>query len=131
MSLADAFPDIESELVSGLPSLLVAPGGETISAGTVTPDDLEEVVPYVRVTVIDDPDDGITRRATVTFEHFAASRATAYALGEQTRGILLSKRAIGGLLIDKVLTVSGPKRVPWDNQNLRRFLSTYRISTRR
>ena len=80
---------------------------------------------------MDDPDDGYTRQALVDIDIFATTRAVAYALGEQTRGLMLSLRRLGGVTIDRTLTVSGPKRVPWDNTNLRRVLATYRISTRR
>lgn len=133
MSLTDPFPDVETELILGLPPLLVIDGGGTIKAGSVTDNNLTVDVSagaFMRVGVLDDVGDHLTRRLTVDIEHFAATRRVAYALAEQTRGIFLSKRAIGGLLVDSV-TVSGPKRVPWDNTNIRRFLATYRISTRR
>lgn len=132
--LEGAFPDIETALIEGLPPLLVVPGGGVVKAGSVTDSKLTDYVAagaFMRVGVIGGGDDGFTRRAEVDIEHFAASRARAYALAEQTRGILLSKRTIGGVVIDRLVTVSEPKRVPWDNVNIRRFLTTYRISTRR
>lgn len=130
-TLRDPFPDIEKALVEGLPPLLVVSGGGTVRAGTTLPSDLDAKLPFLRVTLVDDPDDAFTRQALVDIDIFAASRAVAYALGEQTRGLMLSLRRLGGVTIDQTLTVSGPKRVPWDNTNLRRVLATYRISTRR
>lgn len=127
----DPFPDIETALVNGLPPLLVVPGGGTVSAGTTTPSNLDARLPFLRVTLVEDPDDGVTRQATVDIDIFGGTRAVAYALGEQTRGLMLSLRRLDGVTIDRVLTVSGPKRVPWDNTNIRRVLATYRISTRR
>jgi len=127
-------PVIETPLSWGLPPLFGVPGGGVVKAGSVTDSKLTEHVAsggFMRVGVVGGGDDGFTRRAEVDIEHFAATRSAAYALAEQTRGILLSKRTIGGVVIDRLVTVSEPKRVPWDNSNIRRFLATYRISTRR
>lgn len=130
-TLRGPFPDIETALVNGLPPLLVVSGGGSVTAGTTTPSNLDAKLPFLRVSVVEDPDDGYTRQATVDIDIFGATRAVAYALGEQTRGLMLSLRRLDGVTLDRVLTVSGPKRVPWDNTNIRRVLATYRISTRR
>lgn len=134
MSLADPFPDAEGRLAVALPPLLTHPTGGTITSGTVTDSKLDQYVTagaFLRVGVVDSSDDGITQRVLVDIEIFAASRAVAYALAEQIRGIMLSRREFDGMLVDQARTVSGPKRVPWDNNNIRRFLVTSRISTRR
>lgn len=135
MSMAEPFPDVELALVTGIPAALADAGFADVTAGDSTPSNLEAraATGFVRVGIVADPDDAITRRATVDVECFATTRARGYALGEAIRGIMLSRRAVGGMLLDRVETVSGPKRVPWDenNEKIRRFLATYRISTRR
>lgn len=139
------FPPLEDALRVGLPQLLngqIVPVGYPnavdteltgITAGTSIPSDLASraVAGYVRPTVLDDPDDGITRIATVDIEVFCTRYDRGKAIAERIRGILLSERRVGGALLDR-RTTSGPKEVRWaDNDNVRRFLSTHRISTRR
>lgn len=137
------FPDVLRGLYTGLPVLL---NGTTISingtptplagikAGTETKDslDADAVNGFVRVTLIDDPDDGITRDATVDVEFFSTTYARGRAVSERIRGILRHEAKIGGVIIDRRITKSGPKEADWDeNQNVRRFIATYVLSTRR
>jgi len=132
--LAKPFPDLELALIQGIPPLLAEMGKPDVKAGDTAPSNLATVAAkgFVRVQVLSDPDDAFTRRATVDIDYFALTRAGAYDLGVKTHGILLSARSLGGVVLDRVETVSGPKRVPWGSQpEIRRFLSTYRISTRR
>lgn len=132
MSLALPFPDIEDGLIGWLQTRLTPPaGGTLLVAGTYTPEMEKAHKAVVRVELLDDPDDGITRAAFVQIEVFASTRSVAYPLAQEIRGALLSTRKVGEIVVDRVDTVSGPKRVPWDNANIRRFLATYRISTRR
>jgi hypothetical protein len=133
-TLHDPFPDIERALVLGLPALVVVSNGGTL---TVAPDFTPSQEPtgsnaHIRVELIDSPDDDFTALNVVNIDVFAASRAVGYAVAEQVRGIVKSARSIGGVVIDRTQTVSGPKQVPWDdNTTIRRFLATYRIPTRR
>lgn len=136
------FPDLLTALRTGMPALL---NGQTvniagadvvlagITAGTSLPTDLEApaVAGYLRFSTLQDPDDGITRIMSVDVEVFCTRYDRGYAIAERVRGILLSETRIGGVVLDRRIT-SGPREVPWDqNDNIRRFLSTNRISTRR
>ena len=139
------FPPLQDALRVGLPQLLngstVKVGYpnrvdtllEGITSGTSIPSDLElkAVKGFIRPTVLDDPDNGVTRFATVDIEFFCTRYDRGMAVAERIRGILLSERRIGGVVLDRCIT-GGPKEVPWDdNANVRHFLSTHRISTRR
>lgn len=104
-----------------------------VTSGTSIPADLEAkaVAGFIRPTVLDDPDDGVTRYATVDIEFFCTRYDRGMAIAERIRGIVRDERRIGGVVLDRRRT-SGPREVPWDdNDNVRRFLSTHRISTRR
>jgi len=139
------FPPLQDALRVGLPQLLngqvVLVGYPTrtpytiagVTAGSSLPSDLEAkaVAGFIRPTVLDDPDDGVTRFATVDIEFFCTRYDRGMAISERIRGILRDERRVGGVILDRRST-SGPKEVRWDdNDNVRRFLSTHRISTRR
>lgn len=136
------FPDLLTALRAGIPPIL---NGQTVSiagsdvelagitAGTSLPVDLETpaAAGYLRFSTLQDPDDGITRVMSVDVEVFCTRYDRGYAIAERIRGILRSETSIGGVVLDRRIT-SGPREVPWDqNDNIRRFLSTNRISTRR
>lgn len=139
------FPPLQDALRVGLPLLLngqeVPIGFPTvvqtelagITAGTSLPSDLaaRAVAGFIRPTVLDDPDDGVTRVAVVDIEVFCTRYDRGIAIMERIRGILRSETRIGGVVLDR-RTTSGPKEVRWDDNNsIRRFISTNRISTRR
>lgn len=136
------YPDLLDALRSGLPDLLngqqVMIGSSLvtlsgITAGTSLPADVEGVAGpgFVRLGALNDPDDGITRYMDVTTEVFSTRYDRGRAIGERIRGILLSETRIGGVTIDR-RTTSGPREVPWDDNNrVRRFIATHRITTRR
>jgi hypothetical protein len=133
--LIEVFPDIEKALMDGLPPRLAELGRPGVGVGDSVPDDAKlaafKNTGFLRISLLDDPDNAITRIATVDIDCFAGTRSVAYDVSKKVRGILLSSRSLGGVTIDLVSTTTGPKRVPWDNANVRRLLSTYRISTRR
>lgn len=139
----DDFPPVIRALVLGWPALI---NGQTvkvgstvtvldgITAGTDYGTDLaaKAVKGFVRFSLVDDPDDGITRFAVVDVETFTTTYSLGQAIAERNRGILLGVRSVGGVILDRRRTASGPKEVRWDeNNNVRRFVSTHRISTRR
>lgn len=140
-----AYVPMEDVLAVGLEELLngsVVPVGfpepvmttlAGITAGSRVPADLATPAAkgYVRVTVLNDVDDGVTRDLTIDTEVFCTSYARGMAIGERIRGILRTETRIAGVVLDR-RTTGGPKEVPWDDNNtIRRFLSTHRISTRR
>ena len=132
-SILDPFPDLEASFVSWLPGVLL-PAGKIRAGLSFGPDEEDDLNAdggaFVRVTNVVAPDDGFTKVSTVHFDFFAASRGVGYAVAGQVGGLLYNTRKVVGVVIDRV-TVSGPTEAPWDNSNIRRFLVTTRISTRR
>lgn len=140
------FPPLEMALKTGLLPLL---NGQTVPIGFPDPDDTElagitsglaipsdlsakAVAGFIRPTVVNDPDDGVTRIATVNIEVFCTSYVRGMAIAEAIRSLMLGQQKIGGIVLDRRITTSGPREVPWDdNATIRRFMSTYRVSTRR
>ena len=136
------FPNLRNALITELPGLL---NGQTvdvagtatllagITAGDSTGDDLDAVAVagFVRIEILDDVDNGITRLATVDIDVFTTTTSRTAAIAERIRGILRDETKIGAVVIDRRRTRSGPKRVPWDNSRIRRSNATYTISTRR
>lgn len=136
MELSAPFPDVEVALVVGLRDAVVVPGGGALRVRPDFKPDDETAIgadgAHIRVILIDNPDDWVTAQALVEVDVFAEKRSVGYAVAEQVRGIMNSSRRLGDITIDRSRTVSGPKSVPWDdNQRLVRFMATYRISTRR
>lgn len=135
--LSTPFPDLEKALVLGLPGVIQTLYGRTgLKADTSVPaeDILKPMLTtgFIRVHLLDDPDDDFTRRGLVDIDCFAGTRALAYAVAQEIRVALKVTRRMGDVTFDRVSTESGPKRVPWDSSNTtRRFLATYKISTRR
>lgn len=106
-----------------------------ITSGTSIPSTAElaakAVAGFIRPTVLSDTDDGVTRLIVVDVEVFCTRYDRGMAIAERIRGILRTETRIGGVVLDRRNT-SGPREVPWDDNNtIRRFLSTNRISTRR
>jgi len=121
------YPDTEAVLVDLL--LDLADGG----AGTVTPNDLQDVMPYLRVKRFGGLDDLWTDAALVSVDAFAGDRTTAHTLAEAVRQRLLTfPHTLDGATIDRVTTTAGPSEVAWsDDQSVRRFTATYRVTVRR
>lgn len=106
-----------------------------ITSGTSVPSSTDlaskAVAGFIRPTVLGDEDDGVTRYLVVDIEVFCTRYDRGMAIAEAIRGILRTEMRIGGIVLDRRRT-SGPREVPWDDNNtIRRFLSTNRISTRR
>lgn len=121
------FPDIEVVLVELL--LDLASGG----AGTATPSNLQDTMPYLRVQRIGGEDNGWTDAPLVAIDAFAADRPTAQALAEAVRQRLLTgPHTVDAGTVDNATTATGPNEVPWsDDQTVRRFAASYRVTARR
>lgn len=130
MSELPDFPDLLVALLDWAEAELQAPPGLTLRVGTTLHLPNAQSC-FARVRVVDIPNDGVTQRGLVDLDFFAPDRQASYDLGRQADRKLVAPRLAGGVLIDSVLTVSGPKWAPWDNTNTVRTLATYRISTRR
>lgn len=115
------FPDIEALLVTAL-----AEFGET---GTVTPDDLQSRLPFLRIRRLPGTGNLITDAPRVEILAFADTRAEAWSIAEGVRQRLLSNiRAVPK--VDRV-TSDGLQEFPWPDQSLRVVLSNYDVRTRR
>ncbi|MER7696165.1 hypothetical protein [Streptomyces sp. NPDC096095] len=121
--------DVELLVMTGLRPLL--PGVRVVDE---LPDRLETRVPLVSVLVVGGGDDEITDTATVDVAAFAATRAAAWALAEQTRramhALAATHNAGQKVVIDDVSTQERPAVVPYGNPAVRRAVATYAVSTR-
>ncbi|WP_030585717.1 phage tail termination protein [Streptomyces anulatus] len=121
--------DVELLVMTGLRPLL--PGVRVVDE---LPDRLETRVPLVSVLVVGGDDDRITDTATVDLASFAATRAEAWALAEQSRRAMHSLAATHNpgqrAVIDDVTTSQRPAIVPYGNPAVRRALATYTVSAR-
>lgn len=121
------FPDIEAELRNLLVDLVA--GCDNI--GSVTPSTLQGSLPYVRIQRFGGEDDGFTDAALVSIDAFAGDRTTARTLAEAIRQRLLTGAYIGTAL-DCATTATGPNEIPWsEDQEVRRFAASYRVTARR
>lgn len=124
MTVLAAFPDIERILGD-----LLADLG---TVGSETNIDLQTRLPYIRVHRIGGADDRITDPARVDIDVYAADATAAKAVTETIRQRLISgPSATAHGIIDRAWTESGPQTAPTDDPNLRRVITTYRISMRR
>lgn len=124
------FPDIEAALRDLFVDLVA--GCDNI--GRQTPANLQAAMPYVRVQRIGGEDDGFTDSPLVAVDTFAADRSTSWALAEAIRQRLLTSgpKVVAGGSIDKGVTATGPNEIPWsDDQTVRRFTASYRVTVRR
>lgn len=134
--MADHYPDIETLLLDVLEGHFPALADGARRADTETPVDLQDLLAgdgvFVRVTLVTGRDDGVTDYSVVDVDVFALSRQTAYAWSRDIRSRLTGgpHRAESGI-IDRVLVEEKPRRLPWADENTRRFGATYRISARR
>ncbi|GAA0976087.1 DUF3168 domain-containing protein [Nocardiopsis tropica] len=119
------FPDIEDLLADALADL-----AET---GSETPDDLQDRLPFIRITRIGGSDDRRTDTSRADVDCFGRTRKQAWELARAVQQRLISgpTRVPGVGLIDRARTELGPRRAPHPDQTLCRVLATYRVSARR
>lgn len=99
---------------------------------TQTPSNLQDVLPFFRLSLVTGSDNGVTDYSVVDLDVFADSRDAAYALSEDIRSRLTGRsHRIGTFRLDRVLTEEKPRRLPWEDTNIRRYGATYRVSARR
>lgn len=106
-------------------------GSDRVSVST--PGDLEEKLPFYRVTLVRGSDDGLTDSSVVDLECFGATRSMASDDAERMRRVMhsLAGRAdMEGNLVDTVSTVGRPVWFDYRNPNIQRYLATYEVQTR-
>lgn len=123
------FPNPERILVA---DLVVLVGGDPLRVGAVTPPDLQDHVPFVKVQRIGGPSDSVNDFPFVTVEIYAATVAEATDLAEAIRARLAADhiRNVHGQ-IDRSVCTSAHTELPWADPNLRRISTTYRCTLRR
>ena len=124
------FVDVHAALTEVLTDLV--PAGHVV---TWTGTDLQTVIasgPLIKVSRLGGGDDRFTATPRVDIDVFATTESTGAPLAELVRQRLLSwphATAVG--VIDRVTTEVSPHEVPYDDQGVRLFTATYRVSTRR
>jgi hypothetical protein len=119
-----AWPDVERVLGDLL--------GDFGTVGSETGIDLQSQLPYIRIRRVGGTDNRVTDATRVDIDVYAADATTAKAITEMARQRLISgPSATAHGVIDRAWTESGPQIAPTDDQNIRRVITTYRISLRR
>ncbi|KAB2344878.1 tail completion protein gp17 [Actinomadura rudentiformis] len=128
-SAAAPWPDIEELLLHVLADLT------TGTVVTVTPPDLQQHLPVIRVRRLGGSDNRVSDTARVDVDVYAATRAEAHALGEAVRQRLLVAPHVvagpSGGVIDRVVTEVAPHSVTHPDPGTRRVTATYRTTARR
>lgn len=120
------FPDVPAMVVSDL--------AEFGTVGAVTPADLQEQLPFIRVRGL--PSGGgnlITDVSLVEVLVFTGTYRDSSLLSRRIQQRLISSpRVVSGLgVLPKADTQTRPDEIPYEDQNIRVFLATYRVATRR
>lgn len=120
------FPDVQRLLVIGLEQFVGA--GHT---AIETPENLESVLPFVRVMRTGGGRDRLNDMPTVDVDVFAATYSAAESIAEQVAEWLIGPPS-GVPEFDRVMVEVGPRELPWvDDNTVRRWGATYRPVTRR
>jgi hypothetical protein len=123
MELLAPFTDIEDVVL-----VLLEPAGPTVlvTPATVT-------APLIVVRRVGGFDDGITDVARLRVQTFGATHATASALAETCRQLILASPAsrVVGLNIDRAVVESAPVYVDYGQPPLQRYVGMYRLEVRR
>lgn len=121
------WPDIEKALTAGLRAEAIAD-----RVGTKVPDNIEQLSQFVRIARGPGSDDSITDSPLIDVECFAQDYGAASALAEDIRQYLhsLTGHRVGGVLIDRVTTATGPTYLDYGNPGTNRFVASYRLEYR-
>jgi hypothetical protein len=129
-------PDIELVLNPWLSAQLLSVYGVTARVASETPENLESVVPFVRLYRVTGSDKAypmILDQATISVDSFGADRASASQVGRQVHALLYSSAqgsAINGAAVGGVITIAGPRWLPYSDLNIRRYNATYAVTFR-
>ncbi len=123
------YPDVEAKMALALSTFV--PAGRV---GTELPVDLAQKLPFIRVSRRGGGDDGVTDRARVDIEVFAATRSIGYPLIEKVRQYLVQTSPFRNNddPFDFVTCDVGPQELPWgDGRTVRRWSTSYSVRSRR
>ena len=114
--------------------MLIERGGvDPTRVSTSTPGNLEDVLPYYRLTTVRGSDDGLTDSAIVDIEVFHRTRSEAADEAERIRSVVLDlggRADSEGHLVDQVTTSGRPIWLDYRNAAIHRYVASYEISTR-
>lgn len=93
------------------------------------------VLPYIMVSRIDGPSDGLTEHGVYSVHSFAETLPGAQALATSAHCTLASpwraQQQIGGIWVDGVTTIEAPtERQYIEDNSIRRFVATYQVDLR-
>lgn len=127
--LRRVFPDVQKALVDDLVKLV---GGLDDHTGTVTPADLEQRLPFIRVRRLPGFHDALNDFAPVDIDIFGGSYGEAMDLARQVDAYLTAEGAPPIAVFDKIRNEGGPYELPWDDEgDIRRIGLNYVITSRR
>ena len=124
------FTDPVPHVIAYLREVLALPPGDVANA---TPEDLHEHEYFVRVLRGTADDDGITQRVLIDVDTFTLDYGQAFPFAEWVLAELhhLSGQAADGLLIDRLVTVTGAAQKAWPVPTVTRVGLTVRVECRR
>lgn len=135
MSAPDSrgFPDVETVVQDLLADLV----GGVSHVGSETPPDLQDRLPFVRVTRFGGADDRVTDYADIDVDCYGSRRTATLRLAEQVRQLLTRGSHVVSsegmrVVLDKVTTELAPFQPPGDEDDtVRRFTASYSVRARR
>ena len=100
--------------------------------GRVFPPNVQQNLPFCRITDIGGNDDGLTDRPLIDIDVLAGTFADArrLAVGIQAR-LLGAPWKAGPVVLDNVRTAMRPHSVPWDDERVHRYYASYVVGVRR
>lgn len=121
-----SWPAVAKALVAGIRTDLAA------QAGTKTPDNVETLEKFVRISRGPGTDDLVTDAPLVDVECFSTDYGTAEILAEDVRQWFhaLNGRKVGQVLVDRARTSTAPQWVDYRNPATNRFVAAYRLEFR-
>lgn len=130
------FPDIEEAhltwLTSTFPALAGTVAQPRFHVGTVTPSNLQERFPFVRVRRGGGARTFREDYPLMDYDVFDSTRKGAYDLSQEIQNALLVPLlSIAGVRIDSVEVETAPSLLPWEAQGTIRFGFTNNLSLRR
>lgn len=129
MATLRRFPDVQKAIAEALVTAGLVVDAE--HAGSQTPTDLQDRLPYIRIWRIAGGSGGwLNDQASIDIDVFTDRYTTAELLAEQVRELLVGPPA--PYRLDRVECLSGPRELPWDeNGVVRRWGATYQVVSRR
>lgn len=120
------FADIEVLLVL----LLQGMAGGAEHCDTETPENLFDVLPFIRARKVGGDRDRLLDRPVVEIDAFGPSRAVVVPLADAVFELLMGKPSPSPA-IDSTVCGEGPRELPWGDGRIRRWSATYAFDLRR